>query len=158
MTSEKKQEYTRRITNASKSGLVVIIYDMLLDYLEDAKNAVKQQDYEALSEAIERAQRCIREQIASLNFEYKPSSELFSLYVFMQKQLSRILIYREEKELVRIREMVIKLRDAYAKISEEDHSEPVMKNAQSIVMGLTYSRNQKLESLTTESGNRGFIV
>ena len=54
MTSEKKQEYTRRITNASKSGLVVIIYDMLLDYLEDAKNAVKQQDYEALSEAIER--------------------------------------------------------------------------------------------------------
>ena len=39
MTNEKKQEYTRKITQANGTGLVVILYDMTLTFLEDAEKA-----------------------------------------------------------------------------------------------------------------------
>ena len=37
MTKEMKQNYTLRISQANKSELVVIVYEMLLTYIEDAK-------------------------------------------------------------------------------------------------------------------------
>ena len=39
MTTEKKQMFTRRITQANKTQLTVIVYEMLLAYLEDARAA-----------------------------------------------------------------------------------------------------------------------
>ena len=36
MTKEMKQEFTLRISQANKSGMVVILYEMLLAYLEAA--------------------------------------------------------------------------------------------------------------------------
>lgn len=36
MTTEKKQMFTRRITQANKTQLTVIVYEMLSAYLEDA--------------------------------------------------------------------------------------------------------------------------
>jgi len=37
MTKELKQEYTLRISRANKSELVVILYEMLIDYIDEAK-------------------------------------------------------------------------------------------------------------------------
>ena len=39
MTKEMKQIFTRRITQANRTQLVVVVYDMLLTYLDDAKKA-----------------------------------------------------------------------------------------------------------------------
>ena len=36
MKKEKKQEFTFRITRANKTQMVVILYDMVLTYLQDA--------------------------------------------------------------------------------------------------------------------------
>lgn len=36
MTKEMKQIFTRRITHANRTQLVVILYDMILTYLKDA--------------------------------------------------------------------------------------------------------------------------
>ncbi len=37
MTKELKQEYTLRISQANKTQMVVLIYEMLLTYLDDVK-------------------------------------------------------------------------------------------------------------------------
>lgn len=39
MTREMKQIFTRRITQANSTQLVVILYDMILTYLKDAADA-----------------------------------------------------------------------------------------------------------------------
>ena len=36
MTKEQKQEFTRRISQANKSGMIVILYDIFLAYIQDA--------------------------------------------------------------------------------------------------------------------------
>ena len=40
MTDEKKQQYTLKISQASRTQLVVILYEMTLDYLKEAEDAV----------------------------------------------------------------------------------------------------------------------
>ena len=39
MTDEKKQQYTLKISQASRTQLVVILYEMTLDYLKEAEDA-----------------------------------------------------------------------------------------------------------------------
>ena len=49
MTQEKKQEYTRRITQANKTQMITILYEMVLDYFADSLDALsfgKKQDGE----------------------------------------------------------------------------------------------------------------
>ena len=44
MTKELKQEYTRKITQANKTQLITILYEMLMLYVEEAKAAHEKED------------------------------------------------------------------------------------------------------------------
>ena len=55
MTTDKKQNFTRRITQANKTQLVVIVYEMLLVYLEDAFVAFHEQNKEEFKENLRMA-------------------------------------------------------------------------------------------------------
>ena len=43
MTKELKQQFTLKISQANKTGLVVILYEMLLIYLEEATQAYEKE-------------------------------------------------------------------------------------------------------------------
>ena len=55
MTKELKQEYTLKITQANKTQLVVILYEMLLTYLEDAVSAHEKNDRAGFRDGIRKA-------------------------------------------------------------------------------------------------------
>ena len=47
MTDNLKQEFTRRISVANSTELIVVLYDMVLSYADDAEEALKtDQDHE----------------------------------------------------------------------------------------------------------------
>lgn len=48
MTKEQKQDFTRRITQANRSGLVLIKFEMLFVYFDDICEAFRQNDKEKL--------------------------------------------------------------------------------------------------------------
>jgi len=54
--------------------------------------------------------------------------------------------------------MMRKLHDAYATVSKEDTSGSVMENTQTVYAGLTYGKNQLMESLGNEGSLRGLRV
>lgn len=155
MTKERKQEYTLRISQANRTQLVVILYEILLDYLEDAKEAHRQQDHDLFASSIYKSESCIRELIASLHMEYTPAGNLFQLYVYAIKELSKAVLHNSTEEIHHVETMMTRLHDAYETISKEDTSAPVMKNTQSIYAGLTYGKNQLMESLSNEGRLRG---
>ena len=142
MTKEMKQNYTLRISQANKSELVVIVYEMLLTYIEDAKAA----------------HGCIRELMASLHMDYVLAGNLLSLYVYAVKLLSKAKLHNSTKELAEVEKMMRKLHDAYATVSKEDTSGSVMENTQTVYAGLTYGKNQLMESLGNEGSLRGLRV
>ena len=78
MTNEKKQAFTRRITQANRTQLVVILYEMLLVYLEDASEAYSEDNKQEFVQNLNMVRECIKEMRVSLNFEYDISLNLFA--------------------------------------------------------------------------------
>ena len=73
MTKECKQQFTLRITQANATQLVVILYEMTLQYLADAEQAAEDAQF---LEAVRRTRGCINELLNSLHREYSPATEL----------------------------------------------------------------------------------
>lgn len=158
MKDELKQQYTLRITQANKTGLVVILYEMFLTYIEDAKSDLKEQDNKTFRCDIQRARGCLKELMGSLNYDYELASNLLKLYIYVSKLLVTADLHSDEKALDEAAKIMQKLHDAYEAISKEDHSAPIMGNTQTVYAGLTYSKNDLTVNLDEGRGSRGFFV
>ena len=44
MKQEQKQDFTRRISQSNRSELIVVIYDIIFAYMEDAKACLNAED------------------------------------------------------------------------------------------------------------------
>lgn len=156
MTREKIQEYTRRISQANTTDMVVIIYDIALSYLDEASESIRKSDKVALNEAIIHVRKCINELIGSLHYDYSPAGELLKLYIYCSRQL--VSVSRMDRNaLESIYSILSKLRDAYASISSENKNGPVMVNSESVYAGLTYGKGILNEDIVS-TGNRGYLV
>ena len=91
MKKEQIVDFTRRISQANRSGLVVVMYDIFFTYLDDARAAYDAADWDAYKEALRRAQRAIDELISALNFSYDMAKNLYSIYVFCRD--SKIAVF-----------------------------------------------------------------
>ena len=83
MTDEAKQEFTRRITTANKSELVVILFDMFDRYAEDAVMFFKEDKKDAMVAETGRARNVVLELINSLDRQYDISNNLYSIYRYV---------------------------------------------------------------------------
>lgn len=158
MTKELKQEFTLRITQANKTQLITILYEMVLLYLKEAEEALDVQDKRAYKDAIRKIRDCMNELMMSLHLEYDLARNLLQLYQFISRELVQASIHYEKENLQHIRNIIRQLHKAYKQIEGQDASGPVMGNTQTVYAGLTYSRNTLNESINDPAGNRGFCV
>lgn len=158
MTKENKQIFTRRITQANRTQLVVIVYEMLLVYLEDAVNAYNNDDKEEFKQNLRMARECIGQMRTSLNFKYDLSKNLFAIYNFADRELAKNIYGTKTDNIDVLKVIFNKLRDAFYKISEQDTSESLMDNIQDVYAGLTYGRSDLNESLVNYDAKRGYLA
>lgn len=158
MTKEMKQIFTRRITQANRTQLVVVVYDMLLAYLEEGMKAYETDNKQEFDRNLNLARSCIAELRSSLNFEYDLSKNLFSIYAFADRELAGDIYGAKTDNIDAIIKMFQKLRDAYHTISKEDDSEPLMENIQDVYAGYTYGKTDVNESLVNYGAQRGYCV
>lgn len=158
MTKEAKQIFTRRITQANRTQLVVILYDMVMAYLEDAAGAYDAGCDQEFKKALQHARDCIAELRNSLNFSYDLSKNLFAVYVFADRELANDICGKKTDNIKEIGQMFKKLRDAYHTISRQDNTEPLMQNAQGVYAGFTYGRSGINENMIYGGARRGFCV
>ena len=164
MKKEDKQQFTFRNTQANSTQLVVILYEMLLCYLEDARQALAQEEtageggQDDFREAVRKARGCLNELIGSLHMEYEPAPALMQLYLFCIRRLAFGEQRRNAGVLGEIRSVIEPLHDAYGKLAEKNNAGPVMRNSQTVYAGLTYGRNTLTENMTDQGANRGMLV
>lgn len=158
MTRETKQIFTRRITQANSTQLVVILYDMTLTYLKDAADAYDIGCEEEFKKDMQCARNCISELRNSLNFSYDLSRTLFSIYAFADREIANDMSGVKTEHMTEIIQMFSKLREAYHTVSKEDTTQPLMENAQDVYAGFTYGRSDVNESLLYSSAGRGFCI
>lgn len=158
MNDELKKEYTLRISQANKTQLIVILYEMLLIYVDEAKKAMEAEDMKRFGEEVRKARGCLKELMNSLNFEYELSGNLLSLYVYVSKELVNAQVHKQIESLNHIIAVIGGLYEAYVKIADEDTSGPVMSNSQAVYAGLTYSKGRLTENMEFQNSNRGFLA
>ncbi len=158
MTSETKQQFTFRISQANPTELVVILYDMTLQYLTDANGAASQEDFASYRENVLRARKCVSELAASLHLEYEPAVSLRNLYMYCIRRLTQAEIRWHTELLREVTNIITPLRDAYRQIAPQNTAGPVMQNTQAVYAGLTYGRNTLTENMADQSMNRGMLV
>ena len=158
MTKELKQQYTLRITQANPTELVVILYEMLLCYLEEGRDALEKEDTAAFKEAVRKARGCLNELLQSLNVKYEPAPALQQLYLFCIRRLALGEAKQSIGLLSEIERVIKPLRDAYGQIAGQNQLGPVMNNSQAVYAGLTYGRNTLTENMADQGTNRGMLA
>ena len=151
-------DFTRRISQANRSGLVVVMYDIFFTYLDDARAAYDAADWDAYKEALRRAQRAIDELISALNFSYDMAKNLYSIYVFCRDSIAKSLYKRDLADAEDACRLMKKLYDGFLHAAGQDHSEPLMKNTQQVYAGYTYGRDNLVETCQDSDSSRGFLV
>ena len=158
MTKELKQEYTLRITQANKTQLITILYEMALLYVDEAEEALSAGDRSELKNAVRRIQGCMCELMDSLHMEYEVARNLLQLYLYINREVAKAALHSDTECLEHVRPVLDKLLSAYKQIEGQDASGPVMGNAQTVYAGLTYGRNDLMENAADPAANRGFWV
>ena len=129
MDRELAQDFTRRVTQASRTELVVITYEIILEDFRSAKTAFEKKDRELYEKELKHALRFLNELIGALDFSIAAAS------------------------------VIETLRRAFKEISLLDHSGPVMQNTQQLYAGLTYGKGTLNEAyIDPNEVNRGFLA
>ncbi len=154
MTKERIQQYTLRIAQANCTDMVVILYEMLLDYVDEAEEGAAQKNDAAVAEAVRKARGCMNELLQSLDMNYEIAGRLRKLYFYCIRKLVHVQA-GQEGATDAIRRVIAPLRDAYEEIAKQNLTGPVMDNSQTVYAGLTYGRNTLTENMADQGANRG---
>lgn len=146
MTKSELNAYAMRVSQASRTELIVIMYEVAIKYLDDAIAALGNENTEEYRLNLKKSKAFVNELASVLDMKYEVSLNLLSLYTYMNNVMVRADINLKTEELIRVRGMLDKLRVSFVSVSAADKSAPMMKNVQQVYAGLTYSRNALNES------------
>ena len=132
MTNERIREYTLKITNASPTGIIVIMYDLAIDYIREAQKCFDANDHEGARSGCTNAGRVLGDLISSLDFTYEISFPLFRIYEFISKEVSMSVIKNDGSALASCIKLLGSLKESFEKLAAQDDSGPAMSNTQSV--------------------------
>lgn len=159
MKKEAIQAFTARITQASRSELIVILYEMILEEITEAKEAYAMQNMVVFDKELKQAQKYVNELIVALDFHYTISYDLVSLYLYINKRIITAIIKRNPISLNSAEGVLNKLLVGFEGVSKEDKTGPMMRNTQQLYAGLTYGKGKLNETYIDPSNrSRGFIA
>ena len=158
MKAESVKIFTRRITSANKSEIIVIIYDIIEENLALAKKALAEGDGETYRNEIKQAISFVKELLVSLDMNYEVSKNLASLYIYVSRCLNFALVSGKKEEIEAAEKVLRKLGDSFREVAKTDESKPVMENTQRVYAGITYGRGLDLDETLVAPAleSRGF--
>ncbi len=137
MTKSEINEFTKRIAQSNKTQLIVITYEIIVNYIESAQNSGSDRDF---IYNIQKAQQFLNDLTSALDYSYELSYDLLSLYSFANRCFVKSIARKQDCNLDTIKNMMLKLRESFEKVSREDKSGPVIKGAEPVYAGITYGK------------------
>ena len=157
MKEESIKAYSRRVTQANRSELIVIMYDIILEDIQDARELLASGDPASFQKSLAHAVRFVSALMVALDISYPVSKNLMRLYIYVNRCLNHARIQRKDTELDAAEKVLRGLYTAFEGVAQQDHSLPVMEHTQKLYAGLTYGRGVLNETLVSpDEENRGF--
>ena len=112
-----------QIKSATPGQLIIMLYDGAIKNINIAIEGFKKKNkkLDTISNAIIKAQDIVSELMVSLDFEQGGdiSKNLFSIYIYMNRELLNANIKKEKEPLESVKKMLMELRDAWNQINEK---------------------------------------
>lgn len=157
MENSLKQEFTRRLTQCNNGEMIVIMYDIVFAYMEEAKDAYEKNTYEDYKVAVKKSQGGIDTLIGALNYKYDIAKDLHKLYVYAKNCLAKAIYQNRLDGLEEAEKILKRLYTSFCEVAKADTSGPLMRNTQQVYAGMTYRRTNLNENYFEDS-HRGFFV
>jgi flagellar protein FliS len=114
MVNPYQQYKENAILTASPEELVLMLYNGIIRFIEEAKGAIEKKDYMAANNSIQRAQDIITELMLTLDMNYDISKNLYSLYDYMLRRLIDANVKKDVTILEEVKGFAIELRNTWS--------------------------------------------
>lgn len=153
---KEKTNWSAKIVNATPAQLVLIIYEIIFESIDESIENLNQKDFKKFEHSLERARNLLGELIHDLKMQSDIEYDFLSLYMFINKLLIQGYCKRDEELLNRAKKILTNLYDGLKETEKQvPKDEKVIRNAQQVYAGLTYGRGILNESINQDL-NRGF--
>ena len=156
MNKDKISAFTLKIASSNGLGLISILYDIYEEYETDVLDNFEAGQVDEAIAALKKCATVVSHLQKDLNFEYKVSGNLYALYDYVQRNVSKSIYKANSEGLIEAKKVMDELGDAFEQIAKEDTSAPLMRNTQSVVAGMTYGKGSLNESILGNESSRGF--
>ena len=156
MNKDKISAFTLKIASSNGCGLISVLYEIYKEYENEALINFEAGKVNDAVAALKKCAEVVSHLQKDLNFNYKVSINLYALYDYVQRNVSKSIYKANSEGLLEAKRVMDDLGDAFSTIAKEDSSAPIMKNTQYVMAGMTYGRGALNESLMGNQTSRGF--
>ncbi len=110
------------IQTASPEKLLLMLYDGLMVFLKQAKQAIEKKNLEQAHTCLVKSQEIITELMSTLNMDYEISDSLYKLYDYQRQQLIRANLEKDPAVIDEVMGFVTELRQTWAQAVEQTQS------------------------------------
>ncbi len=149
------KDYVAKIASATPLQLVIITYELILKYLDDATECID--DEKKFEFNLNKSRAFLDDLRNSLDMSYNISRNLMVLYNYVSQQMSYYMFNKNPEYADEIKKVMTELLNGWNTIEkEEEDKTPIMENTQQLYAGLTYNRSGKLSEYVETDSKRGF--
>ncbi len=149
-----KSDYVAKISTASPLGLVVITYELIMNYIEEA---IETDDTDIFKASLKKAQGAVDSLVSALDMSQELSKNLISVYIYVNKLIINSYFGKDKKPLDDCLKILNNLYMGWLEAEKALKTAPSAESEQEIYAGLTY-KNGVLEEYVKEKGDRGFFA
>ncbi|HEY9577046.1 MAG TPA: flagellar export chaperone FliS [Pseudobacillus sp.] len=108
------------VTTASPGELTLMLYNGCLKFINQAKQAITDQNIEVKNTCIQKAQAIIQELMVTLNMDMAVSENLLSLYDYLNRRLIEANIKSDTAILEEVEGFVAEFRDTWKEVIQKN--------------------------------------
>ncbi|WHE06682.1 flagellar export chaperone FliS [Thermoanaerobacterium thermosaccharolyticum] len=113
-------EYKRNsIMTASPEELVMMLYNGIIRFVNEAKQAIDDKNIEGAHNSITRAQDIVLELMSTLDMQYDISKNLYSIYDYISRRLIEANLKKDKVALDEVESLVSDLKDTWGKAMDK---------------------------------------
>ncbi|HIV73737.1 MAG TPA: flagellar export chaperone FliS [Candidatus Pseudogracilibacillus intestinigallinarum] len=117
MMAKQYQAYQdNSVTTASGPQLTLMLYNGCIKFINQAKQALENENIEAKNEFIQKAQNIVQELMITLDPEIEISNQMMPLYEYIHYQLQQANIKNESSYLDEAYTYVVDFRDTWKEV------------------------------------------
>ncbi|MFU0782873.1 MAG: flagellar export chaperone FliS [Thermoanaerobacterium thermosaccharolyticum] len=113
-------EYKRNsIMTASPEELVLMLYNGIIRFVNEAKQAIDDKNIERAHNSITRAQDIVLELMSTLDMQYDISKNLYSIYDYISRRLIEANLKKDKVALDEVESLISDLKDTWGKAMDK---------------------------------------